>query len=82
MTSNEIQDLVADAGGFRFLWEAMEHMPEDQARVMELVCLDGLSLQDTAEELDVSRKTVSTLARRACVSLGLSKDYGAINRFT
>jgi RNA polymerase sigma-70 factor (ECF subfamily) len=52
------------------VWDAVRRLPRRQAQVTVLTYLDGLSLQEVADILDVSVPTVSTHLQRARKTLG------------
>jgi len=52
------------------VWDAVRRLPRRQAQVTVLTYLDGLSLQEVADILDISVPTVGTHLQRARKTLG------------
>lgn len=66
-SSQALPELAAET---EEVWEAVRHLPRRQAQVTALTYLDGLSLQEVGEVLDISVPTVGTHLQRARKTLG------------
>lgn len=64
-----LSDLAPDTEG---VWAAVRDLPRRQAQVVALTYLDGLSLKEIAEVLNVAVPTVSTHLRRGREALAVT----------